>query len=524
MSRVARSVFLLLLVTFVAADWPQWGGSAARDNTPEAKNLPAEWDVGKFDAKSGRWLAESAKNVRWVAKLGSTTYGTPVVAGGRVFCATNNGGGWIAQYPAKVDLGCLLCFRQSDGRFEWQFSREKLADRHLDYPDQGMCSGPLVEGDRFWVVTNRCEVVCLKTAGGKAKQAEIVWLFDMLKEFGVTPNSMSACSPTAVGDLLFVNTSNGADVPKKKVPSPKAASFIALDKNSGKLLWADSSPGGNILEGQWSSPAAAVLGGVPQAIFPGGDGWVYSFRASPGVGGKPELLWKFDANRKKSVWKPDSSGDRNNLIATPVVHDGRVYVATGNEPGSGEGPGCLWCIDPTKRGDVSPELVVDKDGRPISDAVRASRRICAIDASAGEKVQPNPNSAAVWGYTGFDANGDGKLDFEETMHRSASMAVVKDGLLVIADLSGVVHCLDAKTGKAHWTNDLMSQIWGSPCVADGKIYIGDQDGDVVVFEFSPKMNLLAKNAMGGPVLSTPTVADGVLYISTSTRLFAVGRP
>ena len=197
-----------------------------------------------------------------------------------------------------------------------------------------------------------------------------------------------------------------------------------------------------------------------------------------------------------------------------MVYDGRVYIAVGAEPDYGEGPGCLWCIDPTKRGDVSPELVVDKQGKPISDAVRASRRIRAIDESAGETLRPNPNSAAVWRYTGFDANGNGKLDPEETMHRSISMVVIKDGLLVIADLSGVVHCLDAKTGKVHWTHDLMSPIWGSPCVADGKIYIGDEDGDVAVFELSPKLKLLAKNAMGDPVYSTPVVADDVLYIAT----------
>jgi outer membrane protein assembly factor BamB len=155
--------------------------------------------------------------------------------------------------------------------------------------------------------------------------------------------------------------------------------------------------------------------------------------------------------------------------------------------------------------------------------VRASRRVRAIDESAGETLRPNPNSAAVWRYAGFDANGDGKLDFEETMHRSISMAVIKDGLLVIADLSGLVHCLDVKTGKVYWTHDLMSQVWGSPCVADGKIYIGNQDGDVAVFAHSPKPKLLAKNAMGDAVYSTPVVADGVLYISTSTHLIAVGR-
>ena len=355
-------------------------------------------------------------------------------------------------------------------------------------------------------------------------EADVVWRFDMMKELGRHAEQYERL----LGDgrrrsAAGQHVERRRRAAQKRVPSPKAPSFIALDKRTGKLIWADNSPGGNILDGQWSSPAAAVLGGVPQAIFAGGDGWVYSFRAAPGVGGKPELLWKFDANPKKSVWKTDGSGDRNNIVATPVMYDGRVYIATGAEPDYGEGPGCLWCIDPTKRGDVSPELVVDKQGKPISDAVRASRRICAIDESAGETLRPNPNSAAVWRYAGFDANGDGKLDFEETMHRSISMAVIKDGLLVIADLSGLVHCLDAKTGKVHWTHDLMSQVWGSPCVADGKIYIGDQDGDVAVFELSSKPKLLAKNAMGDAVYSTPVVADDVLYISTITHLIAVGQ-
>jgi outer membrane protein assembly factor BamB len=531
------SLLVLLAVTVnnlaAAADWPQWGGSPARNNTPEGRNIPVEWDVGPFEPKSGRWLNESAKNVRWVARLGSTTYGTPVVADGKVFCATNNGAGWLKRYPSKIDLGCLLCFGQSDGRFLWQLSCEKLAaGRLLDYPDQGICCAPLVEGRRLWIVTNRCEVVCLDTEGfhdGKNEgpytsepnadrgEADAVWVFDMIKELGVVPHNMSACSVTAAGELLLVNTSNGADEPHKRVPSPKAPSFIALDKHTGKLLWADNSPGSNILDGQWSSPAFAMLGGVPQAVFPGGDGWVYSFRAERSPSGKPELLWKFDCNSKTSVWKEDGSGQRNNIIATPLLHDSRVYIATGSDPEYGEGPGRLWCIDPTKRGDVSAELVVNRDGKPAPP-----RRGQAIDPSAGEIVQPNPNSAAVWGYAGFDLSEDGKLDFNETMHRTLSMAAIQNDLLVIADIGGLVHCLDAKTGKVHWTHDLMSQIWGSPCLVDSRIYVGNQDGDVAVFELSTKATLLAKNAMGSAVYSTPVVADDVLYISTSTHLIAVG--
>lgn len=212
MTRVAHLLALFIALSVLvtrcaAADWPQWGGSPARNNTPEGKNIPVEWNVGKFEPNSGRWLSESARNIRWVARLGSTTYGSPVVAGGKVFCATNNGAGWLKRYPATVDLGCLLCFGEREGRFGWQLSREKLAaGRAVDYPEQGICSVPMVEGKRLWIVTNRCEVVCLDTEGfydrenngpytsepnTNRDEADIVWIFDMIKELGVTPHNMS---------------------------------------------------------------------------------------------------------------------------------------------------------------------------------------------------------------------------------------------------------------------------------------------------------------------------------------------
>ncbi len=107
------------------------------------------------------------------------------------------------------------------------------------------------------------------------------------------------------------------------------------------------------------------------------------------------------------------------------------------------------------------------------------------------------------------------------MHRSLGMPVIANGLLVIGDFSGLIHCLDAGTGKVHWTHDAMSAIWGSPLVADGKVYLGNQDGDVLVFELAPKFNLLAKNAMGGAVHGTPAVAGDVLYIAAAQHLFAI---
>ena len=99
-------------------------------------------------------------------RLGSQTYGNPVVADGKVYVGTNNSGGWLKRYPADVDLGCLLCFDVKDGKFLWQHSSEKLpTGRVHDWPLQGICCAPLVEGDRLWFVTSRGEVRCLDTEG-----------------------------------------------------------------------------------------------------------------------------------------------------------------------------------------------------------------------------------------------------------------------------------------------------------------------------------------------------------------------
>jgi outer membrane protein assembly factor BamB len=545
-----------------AADDPQGAGAPSRNNVSDVSNLPVEWNVGRFEPKTGEWLPDSAKGIRWVARLGSQTYGTPVAAGGKVFCATNNGAGWLDQYPASVDLGCLLCFTESGGRFLWQLSRKKLAGGDaLDFPQVGICCSPLVEPakHRLWLVTNRCEVVCagIDPAEPGSRQPEILWSFDMMRELGVVPHNMTCCSLTAAGDLLLVSTSNGVDKLHKAVPAPAAPSFIALEKNTGRLVWADGSPGANIVHGQWSSPAFAVIGGVGQAIFAGGDGWVYSFRvdstaaagdlpseaprlrrgdappgpAAPGAAAppRPALLWKFDCNPKTSVWKDGGQGDRATLVATPLIHRERVYIGTGDDPEFGEGPGHLWCIDATKRGDVSPELVLDRSGKPLPP-----RRLQAANPAAGDVLRTNPNSAAVWHYTGRAAAGDHAshgapaspdappADFKQTMHRTLSTAVIKDDLLVIADLSGLVHCLDARTGRVHWTYDMLSAVWGSPLLADGKIYLGDEDGDVVVFALSPTLKVLAKNNMGAAIYTTLVAADGMLFVATRTHLVAVG--
>jgi outer membrane protein assembly factor BamB len=450
LSSIALSVSLLILLASDPGvpDWPMWGGTPDRNMVSPMKGIPTSWDVA------------SKKNVKWVAQLGSQSYGNPVVAGGQVYAGTNNE---LVRNPKEGgDRGVLMCFRESDGKFLWQHTNEKLpAGRANDWPYQGVCSSPMVEGDLLYYVTNRCELVCLNTHGDGNGGAKVEWKFDMMEEVGSQPHNMANSSPVSYGDLIYVSTANGQDESHVHIPSPKAPSIIAINKKTHKLVWEDNSVGEKILHGQWASPAVAKIGGVVQVVHPQGDGWVRGYEALTG-----KKLWEFDTNPKDSVWPKT----RNETISTPVVFGDVVYQANGQDPEHGEGVGHLYAIDATKRGDIT------KTGQ-------------------------------IWHY--------------DKIRRSISTGAVYNGLLFYADFSGFLHCLDAKTGKPYWTHDMLAAIWGSPMVIDGKVYLGDEDGDVVVLEAAKEKKLIAEMNMGSSVYSTPVPANGALFIVNRNQLFAL---
>ena len=92
-----------------------WGGTPSRNMVSPMKGLPTQWDV------------KSGKNVKWVAELGSQSYGNPVVASGVVLIGTNNEA--IRDAKQGGDRGVLMAFRESSGEFLWQATFEKLSLR-----------------------------------------------------------------------------------------------------------------------------------------------------------------------------------------------------------------------------------------------------------------------------------------------------------------------------------------------------------------------------------------------------------
>jgi len=452
-NRTARISLALALASTtlgpaLAQDVAMFGGSPARNMVSDETGLPAGWNV------------RTGENVKWRQPLGSQSYGGPVLAGGKVFVGTNNEG--RRNPEIEGDKGVVMAFRAADGEFLWQVVHDKLPDGRVhDWPLQGVCSTPYIDGDRLYYVSNRAEVVRAGTDG------KIDWQLDMIGDLEVFPHNLAAGNPLVIGDVVYTVTGNGVDEGHINIPAPFAPSFLAVNKNTGDIVWESDLPDNNILHGQWSNPAYGVIGGRAQIVFPGGDGWVYALDPDTG-----DVLWKFDANPKDSVWELGGAGTRNNLISTPVIWENKVYIAVGQDPEHGEGGGNLWVIDATLSGDIT-------------------------------------DKGAVWHRGGGD------------FHRTISTAAIKDGLLYLPDLSGFLYCLDANTGAHHWTYDAFAAIWGSAFVADGKVYLGDEDGDIAILKAGKELEVLAEINMGSAVYTTPVAKEGVLYVSTRNALFAL---
>ena len=471
MTRQFLFVISTLLVTSISAsaqDVSMFGNTPSRNMVSDETSILSEWDVA------------TGENVLWSQPVGSQAYGGPVVGNGRVYVGTNNEG---RRDPAiEGDKGVVMAFESTSGDFLWQMVHPKLTSGRVnDWPLQGVCSTAFMEGDRIYYISNEAHIVCLDARGFKDGEnngpftdeeftddnsGDIIWSYDMIGELDVFPHNLATGSPLIVGDVLYTLTSNGVDEGHVNIPSPFSPDFIAVDKNTGELLWESNPVGENVLHGAWTNPAYGVINGRAQVIFAGGNGVIYSLDAETG-----DLIWEFDCNPKDAEWILGGRGTRNNILATPVIYDNKVYIGVGQDPEHGEAPGHFYAIDATGTGDVT-------------------------------------DTHTLWHRGGED------------FYRTMSTAAITDDVLYISSLSGFLHALDPETGEEFWTYDAFAAVWGSPYVVDGKVFLGDEDGDIVVLRAGQEMEVIGEYNLGAAVYCTPVAQDGVLYILTRNRIWA----
>ena len=528
MNRIATVVWVagLLAAGAPAADWPRWCGPAGT-NVSEESPLPAEFTRGSA-RPDGTVDPATCRNVRWAARVGSVVYGNPTVAGGRVFLGANNGALRGDKRFGQARGGVVQCRDEATGALLWQLVVPHPEKKHLPGNSNlmnhnwGVCSSPTVDGERVYVVTNAADVLCLDVRGqangndgpftdeaqyiaGRDKEpiplteqdGDIVWRFDLMgKEVGLIPHDAVSSTTLVCGDYLYVTTSNSVDESHYNVPAKDAPSLIVLDKRTGRMVAADGEKLGHKLwHGLWSSPIQAEVGGRTLIVF-GADGICYAFEPIAKATDALQQLkkvWWYDCNPPKyrlSEGKPIDyyQGDKRKLrkygekgnksdgtylgpstiIATPVFHNGRVYLAIGQDPAHGKGIGLLHCIDASGTGDIT-------------------------------------KSGCVWTY--------------DQIQRSVSTVAVAGGLVYAPDITGRLHCLDADTGACQWVHDTGQEAWGGPLIADGKVFFNTKRS-YWVFAHGKEKALLYSDPTAGSEAS-PVAANGTMYVVLKGYLWAV---
>lgn len=485
-----------LAAPLFSADQPQWGERFTRNMVSAETGLPESFDL------------EKGTNVKWSVPLGTETHGTPVVAGGRVFVGTNNNAPRDPRH--RGDRGVLMCLDEQTGQLLWQLVVPKITtSKYWDWPNAGLCSPVTFDAGRAYVVSNRGEVLCLDPAGMSngnqgafmdearhqapagnpplepaANDADILWHFDLIKEVGIRQHDSAHGSPLLYQQFLYVNTSNGVDDTHRHIASPDAPSLVVLDQATGRLVATDGERiGPRIFNCTWSSPALAQIDGRAQIIFCGGDGVVYAFEpvtAAPAAGKVERLkkIWQFDPDPtgpKEDVHRYISNRKESpsNIKGLPVVYRNRIYVTVGGDLWWGKNQAWLKCIDATGTGDIT---------------------------ATGE----------IWSYP---------------LERHAmTTPAIADGLLFVADSGRRLHCVDPETGRPFWTHDVKGEVWASPLVVDGRVYFATRRGEFLVFAASKEKKLISETRFDGPISGTPVAANGVLFVTTMSHLYALKAP
>ena len=476
-----------------AGDQPQWGERYSRNMVSPEKGLPESFDP------------ETGENVKWSVSLGKNNYSSPVVASGRVLIGANSEALTDPRYQG--DCSVLFCLNETDGSLYWQLVVPRIGgDIYLDWPRLGMCSPPTVEKDRVYTVTNRFEVVCLDLNGqsngndgpyqdeghhmaqsGEAPldvtslDADIIWLFDMPSEAGMHPHDGAHASILLDGNYLYLNTGNGVDNTHVHIRAPEAPSLIVLDKKTGRLVAQDNERiGPRIFHSTWSSPSLGEVNGRRLVFFAGGDAVCYAFQALPPLGPVApvkmlERVWRFDCDPtapKENVhqYHRNRKVSPSDIKGMPVFYKNRLYVTGGGDIWWGKEEAWLKCIDATQEGDVT-------------------------------------KTAELWTYP--------------LNRHTCSTPAISNGLVFVADFGRTVHCVDAETGQGCWTHDLGRDTFGSALAADGKVYIGSRRGDFFVLAADREKRVLSSIRLDSPIASTPTAANGVLYVASLSRLYAI---
>ena len=389
-------------------DWPQWQGPD-RNAVSKETGLLKEWP-------------QDGPPLLWKAKKLGGGDSAPSVAAGRIFGMSNRGNDEV-----------VWALAEADGKELWATRLGGAVGQRMPQGKEGPACTPTIDGDFAYALGMGGELVCLTVADGK-----IVWHKSLTSDFGGgVPMWSYRESPLIDGDKLIVT------------PGGKDATLVALNKKTGEVIWKSQVPAGNAAA--YSSVIAIDVGGQRQYV---------QFLKGSVVG--------VAAEDGKFLWRYDAPANRMGInITTPLYSDGQVFATSAYGKGGG-----LVKLNKEEKGAVKAEEVY---------------------------------------FTGKMQNHHGGV-------------ILLDGYLYGANggnNGGNLSCLDFKTGKVMWDErdkpGRTSVKKGSVVLADGRIYYRQEDGTMILFEPNSKEYLergrfVQPERTDKPAWAHPVIANGKLYI------------
>jgi len=555
-----------------AKDWPEWCGQASRNmaaksdqSLPDSADCAVENDAGEVDPPS-------TKNVKWVAKLGNRTTGSPVVNRGRVFIGTN----WRRGSEA-----CLLCLDEESGSLLGSFICPKPPRDKLE--NWAISSTPTVEGDRLYFVSPYAEAMCVdlkvllgerasgqredeptpatedKTIVEQRSLKSIVWRYDLLERLKAYYHHTASSSVLVHGDYVYVCTGNGRSWVPGRIPfSPLTPSLVVFNKITGQLVARDDEQiGEQLYRGQYSSPSLGIVNGKAQILFATGNGICYAFEpVDPAVHVAPDR-WTTTSLRGPIVYFIDVTGkDTRGLSPSEYARSVNLLsnlpkpalplefrfsrlvpattpidtIPTATVPDVPVLKKIWWfdCIPPAyKKAPFYPrEIKGDGRGHPcdiFGTPVFCNNRVyIAIGGDPNHGGRECKGSLVCIDATKTgDLTEKGKIWSYDALNESVATVAVADGLVFVADNAYTIHCLDADSGRCYWTHCASARkgatCFSSPLVADGKVYLGK-----TILSASKQLEVHdgIKNDQN-TAYSSHCVANGVVFAVIGDRLWAI---
>jgi outer membrane protein assembly factor BamB len=552
--RISLFGFWIFLTAAHAADWPSWGGQPARNMVSETeKGLPDGYALG-IETDNDSIKLSATKNIKWVAKLGNKTFGSPVVSQGKIYIGTTG----VPSTNATI-----LCLDEKTGRELGRFICRRPQGRGENW---GVCSTPTVEGDRLYFVTPYFEAVCVDlsswltaatAASGADSDKHVVWRYDMGEKLQSVVDHAASCSVLVHGDFVYVCTGNGRYKNKKQPFYPLTPSFVVFHKRTGQLVARDDEQlGEQTWRGQWSSPSLATVNGKTQILFAGGNSICYAFEpVDPAAQVAPDrwvtttlrgpIVCFIDVENKDTArLTPAEYAKKFNPLppaqkpALPLVFrfSNKLPALTPvDSVPSAKVPDVpllkkIWwfdCLPQEYRNAPFYAHQCKGDGQPhpcdiIATPVFYRNRVyVAIGGDPNHGLQNSRGNLVCIDPTKTgDITQGGKVWSYDKLNATLTTMAITDGLVFVIDEASVVHCLDADTGQNYWTYALKSDrglLSSALLVADGKVFVGK-----AILAASKTLKVLgtvdSKTSTGS---STPCVANGVVFIVHGKWLWAV---